>query len=28
MAAGAPAPDAQQFTPWYGIAVAIGLNIG
>ena len=24
---GAPAPDASQWTPWYGVALAIGLNI-
>ncbi|WUJ73115.1 CPBP family glutamic-type intramembrane protease [Kribbella soli] len=26
-AMGAPAPDTGQFTPWYGLAVVIGMNI-
>lgn len=26
-AMGAPAPDSGQFTPWYGLAVVIGMNI-
>jgi uncharacterized protein len=27
LAAGAPAPSTGQFSPWYGVALAIGLNI-
>jgi membrane protease YdiL (CAAX protease family) len=27
LAAGAPRPDTSQFSPWYGIALAIGMNI-
>jgi membrane protease YdiL (CAAX protease family) len=27
LAAGAPAPSTAAFTPWYGVALAIGLNI-